>query len=285
MEEVVGFQGLLESEEVLGLVVAFEGFGDLFFAFGAAGVAVLGEFEGVVLAGDDVTEDSHTGLAGDVGDDVGEFEVHQLEGFLHMLDFAAGASDEVVAVAGEVAEGADFVGWAEGGLEEAVGVELLDPLAVEDVGFAAGDVLDVAGVNEEELEATGFEDFVDGDPVDAGGFHSHGGDATVLEPVGEGMEVAGEGLEDADGGGVAVLGDGSVDFIVADVEAGGVEVDLVEGLEGGNGLRGGLLLGPLGLGTLWHDTPYGCEGTDGMFRPDEALGSVASQTGYLAVHQ
>ena len=270
MIEVVGFQGLLEGEDVLRLVVAFEGFGDFFLALCAAGVAVLGEFEGVAFAGDDVTDDGEAGEAGDVGDDVGQFEIHHLEGFLHMLDGAAGASDEVVAVAGEVAEGADFLGRAEGGLEEAVGVELLDPLAVEDISFAAGDVFDMASVDEEELEASGFEDFVDGDPIDAGGFHGDGVDAAVLEPVGEGVEVAGEGLEDADGGVVAVLGDGGIDFVVTDVEAGGVEVDLVEDIQSGGGLGGEVLLGFSRLGTFWHDTPYGCEGTVEMFRPDEA---------------
>ena len=48
--EVVEFQGLLESKEVFGTVVAFEGQGDLFFGFTTAVVAVLGQFLGVVVA-------------------------------------------------------------------------------------------------------------------------------------------------------------------------------------------------------------------------------------------
>ena len=48
--ERIEFQGLLESEEVFGTVVAFEGQGDLLFGFTTAVVAVLGQFLGVVVA-------------------------------------------------------------------------------------------------------------------------------------------------------------------------------------------------------------------------------------------
>ena len=48
--EVKEFQCLLESEEVFGAVVAFEGQGDLLFGLAAAVVAVLGQSLGVVVA-------------------------------------------------------------------------------------------------------------------------------------------------------------------------------------------------------------------------------------------
>jgi hypothetical protein len=48
--EVKKFQGLLESKEVFGAVVAFEGQGDLLFGFAAAVVTVLGQLLRVVVA-------------------------------------------------------------------------------------------------------------------------------------------------------------------------------------------------------------------------------------------
>jgi hypothetical protein len=58
-----------------------------------------------------------------------------------------------------------------------------------------------------------------------------------FEPIGEGVEVAGEGLEDPDRHLIAALGDGGIDVVVADVEASGIEIDLLQGVEVG-GLDG-----------------------------------------------
>ena len=87
-------------------------------------------------------------------------------------------------------------------------MEFAQPLTVLDITLAAGDVFDVAGVDEQHLEATRFEDVVDRDPVDPGGFHGDAGDATGDEPVGEPLEVGGEGPEGSDGGGVPIGRDG-----------------------------------------------------------------------------
>jgi hypothetical protein len=146
-----------------------------------------------------------------------------------MLDVGGAVADEAIAMTDERAEGADVIGWAEGGREKAVGVELLDPLAVEDVGFLLE--LDLPGVDEADFEAVLFEDVDDRDPVDAGGLKGNGGDAALLKPVGEGVDIAGESGEDANGRVGSVPGDAGVDLVVADVEARGVEVDLLEGIE------------------------------------------------------
>jgi len=139
--------------------------------------------------------------------------------------------DEHVPMADEGAEDADIISGAEGALEEAVSVELLDPLAVEDISLAAGDVLDVSGVDEEDLKTAFIEDFKDGDPVDAGGLHGHGVDATGQEPIGQSMQGTGIGLEGPDGLGTTVFRHSGIDFRGADVETGGVEIDLLEGFE------------------------------------------------------
>ena len=112
------------------------------------------------------------------------------------------------------------------------------------ITLAAGDVFDVAGVDEQHLEATRFEDVVDRDPVDVagvdeqhleatrfvdpGGFHGDAGDATGDEPVGEPLEVGGEGPEGSDGGGVPIGRDGHIVLGGATVDAGDIDLDAFE---------------------------------------------------------
>ena len=158
-------------------------------------------------------------------------DVHHVQGFLHMLDVRGTVADQHIPMADESAEGADIIGGAEGALKQAVGVELLDPLAVEDIGLATGNILDVTGVDQEYLKAALVEDFVDGNPIDASGLHSHGVDAAGLEPISQGMQGTGVGLEAPDGLCATAFGHSDIDFGRTDVETGGVEIDLLEGFE------------------------------------------------------
>jgi hypothetical protein len=52
--------------------------------------------------------------------------------------------------------------------EQAVGVELQQPLALLDVALAPGEILGVPRVHQIDLEATCVEDLVQRNPVDAG---------------------------------------------------------------------------------------------------------------------
>ena len=109
--EIISLEGLLQGKEVFGSVVALKGFGDFSFRFAAMVIAELSQAGGVVFAGDNSPDDLEAGLAGDVRDDLGEFKVHQLQGFLHMLNMLGAALNEVGAVAGVGSEGAHlFVG-------------------------------------------------------------------------------------------------------------------------------------------------------------------------------
>jgi hypothetical protein len=72
----------------------------------------------------------------------------------------------------------------------------LDPLAVQAVGL--GPTLDATGVgggHENHLQAALLQDGQEGFPVDAGGLQGDGGDATLFEPVGQGFETVGVGIE------------------------------------------------------------------------------------------
>ena len=72
-------------------------------------------------------------------------------------------------------------------------MEILQPLAILHVALASGDVLDVAGIDQADLKTAILEDLEQGDPVDSGRLHRHGGDAAVFEPVGQSLEIFGEG--------------------------------------------------------------------------------------------
>ena len=143
-------------------------------------VAVPGQRLGVPLAGEDRVEDGQARDAGDVAEDMVELEVHLGEGLLDMLGVGGGQLDQGVAVPEEGADGADRLRRAEGGPQQADGMEVLEPLAVLDVGLPARDVLDMPGVDQADLDPPGLEDLVERDPVHAGGLHGDGGDAALV---------------------------------------------------------------------------------------------------------
>jgi hypothetical protein len=141
-----------------------------------------------------------------------------------------GVGDQHGTLAEVAAQDADLVRWPEGGGEQAKGVELLDLLTVEHVGLSAGHVLELPRVDESDLEAARTEELEDGDPVHASGLHRPGRDVTAGEPVGQGVQIRGEGPERAAVAprGVAAVRDGDVVAPGADVDARGVPVDPAE---------------------------------------------------------
>jgi len=148
-----------------------------------------------------------------------KLEVHFGEDFLHAAQGVGGFLLEAMTVAGEVAQGEDFLGGAKGFFEESCGVELLEPLGITDVGFFAGDSFDVTGVNEAAFDACGFEGVVAVDPVVAGAFHGNGGDVVTEEPVAQLMEPCGERGKGADVIFFAIAGDGDDDDFGSNVDA------------------------------------------------------------------
>ena len=219
---------LRQDEDVLVAVVPGERGGDLGGRGLAVRVAVLGEDLGVALAGDEVAEDREPGLADDVADDERELEVHLDERLLHPADVVPGRMHEDVTVSHEGAQGEDGPGGAKAAAQEPDTVELAQPLTVLDIALAAGDVFDVPGVDEQDLETPRFEDVVDRNPVDPGGFHGDAGDATRDEPVGQALEVRGEGPEGLDGGRVPIGRHGDVVLGRAAVDTGDIDLNPVE---------------------------------------------------------
>jgi hypothetical protein len=93
----------------------------------------------------------------------------------------------------------------------------------------------MAGVDEQHLEPAGLEDLKERDPIDPGRFHRDGGHRTALEPVGQGMQISGEGAETAHRLCIAARRHGHPMLGGTDVDAGGMKVDPAQALRQGSG--------------------------------------------------
>ena len=184
---------------MFGAEVALKRFGDVGFGVAAAVVAKFGELVRIAFTGEDSADDGKAGLAGDIGDDEGEFEVHDLQSLVHMLNMLGAALDEGSAVAGVSSGGASVFIRVEGAAQEAEGMKLLDPLAILNIRFTTGDIFEMVSIDEFDIKAAVIEDFKNGDPIDAGRLHGHGIDAAFTQPVGQGVQINGEGFETSDG--------------------------------------------------------------------------------------
>jgi hypothetical protein len=122
-------------------------------------------------------------------------------------------------------EHADLVLGPKRAVQQAEGVQLLQPLAVGDIAFAARQILHVAGVDQFDLQAPPLQDLKERDPIDAGGLHDHRVDALFEEPIGQAVQVTGKGAKLAHRGLGAIGREGHPMEIGPDVDAGGVEVD------------------------------------------------------------
>ena len=83
----------------------------------------------------------------------------------------------------------------EGSRQQAVGVQLLQPLAVPHVGLAPRHVLDASGVHQHYLEVSLFQHPEQRYPVHAGGLHDHGLHTALRQPVCQTVQVRRESLE------------------------------------------------------------------------------------------
>jgi hypothetical protein len=86
----------------------------------------------------------------------------------------------------------------------------------------------VAGIDQHHLQAVLFEDLVDRDPIDSGRFHRHGLNPTSHQPLGQPLQIGGEGAELAHRLGVAVGRDCDEMALLSTVDTGRVGLDAFE---------------------------------------------------------
>jgi hypothetical protein len=84
---------LLPGQQVLGAPGALQRLGDLVLTMLAMRVAQLGQDYGSAFAREDGLEDGHAGHTRDITDDLGELEVHLLQGLLHGLNMLGGRGE------------------------------------------------------------------------------------------------------------------------------------------------------------------------------------------------
>jgi hypothetical protein len=70
---------------MFGLVMPRQGLSDVFRAAGTARIAKPGEVAGITLTSHNRPDDGQASHARDIGQHLGQLDIHLLQGFLHML--------------------------------------------------------------------------------------------------------------------------------------------------------------------------------------------------------
>jgi hypothetical protein len=159
---------------------------------------VTRECNGIVLSGNNITDDAHAGLAGDVADDSIQFDVHQLHVLLHLLNEACVGAQKRLAVPKICAKRNEVGARPKAGAQQAIRVQLLQPLAVQHVALSSWDIVGMVRIHRAHLQPAFLEDLVRWYPVDPGCLHRNRLNAAGLEPVCEVMQAVGQRRERAD---------------------------------------------------------------------------------------
>ena len=134
----------------------------------------------IALAREDRADDALPGPAAQIADDIRQLDVHLGQHLLHPLDAGADRVHMVAALPPVRPHDANLGGRVKRVPEQAVGVELQQPLALLHVALAPGEILGVPRVHQIDLEAPRVEDLVQRNPVDAGRLHRDRGHAALL---------------------------------------------------------------------------------------------------------
>ena len=119
-----------------------------------------------------------------------QLDVHLHERLLHPLDMGGRGVDQALSVSQVGTETHDLIPGTKAAAQQAVLVQLLEPLRVVDVRLPSRHVLDITRVDQQHLEPVRFENLVDRKPVHARRLHRDRGDANRRQPLGELVEIA-----------------------------------------------------------------------------------------------
>ena len=234
---VIQRQGLLEREHMLGPIVAGQGLSNVGFAPLTATMAQLGQLGRIALTGHDRSDDGQAGHPADVAQHLSELDIHLLQGFLHMLNMGGPVFNEHGPLTQVAAQHHDLGFWPEGGTQQPITVQALDPLAILHIALAPRHVLDVAGVDQIDLQTALFQQLEDRDPVHPGRFHRRRRHPASYQPGGQRLQVGGKGPEAPDRVRVPVGWHTRPNLAGTNIQPGGMRVD-----DTPNFIRGGRLL-------------------------------------------
>src|SRR5450759_3299507 len=131
-------------------------------------------------------------------------------------------------MAHQTADGHNLLRWAKRGLQQPIGMQLLQPLAVQYVRLAPGYILQMPRIHQKDADTALFQDLVQGDPVDPGRLHRHRIHPTGFQPVGQPLQILGKNPKTAYTLFVAVWRHGYIDLLPTDINPGGIRVDLIQ---------------------------------------------------------
>src|ERR1700722_3565255 len=126
-------------------------------------------------------------------------KVHLVQGLLHVQDVLGGHLNQAAAMSPERSYGADESRWPKTGTKQPYRMQVLEPLAIGYVCLPARNVLHVLCVHQIDLESASFQDLVDRNPVHARRLHRDRMNPALLQPVGQGMQIASGSGKAADG--------------------------------------------------------------------------------------
>ena len=153
---------LFERKQMLGTPVALQTLGDLVNAGVDTHVLHRAQHLAITFTRHNRTQNLLTRLAHHVSDDVGQLDVHLRERLLlvaalvlmlHVLHVSGLTPEQHATLAPQRAQHTHLLSGAKRTTEQAIGHELLQPLAVQYVRLAPGDVFDVARVDQQYREA------------------------------------------------------------------------------------------------------------------------------------
>src|SRR5450759_180293 len=131
-------------------------------------------------------------------------------------------------MAQQTADGHNLLRWAKRGLQQPIGMQSLQPLAVQHVRLAPGYILQMPRIHQKDADTALFQDLVQGDPVDPGRLHRHRIHPTGFQPVGQPLQILGKNPKTAYTLFVAVWRHGYIDLLPTDINPGGIGVDLIQ---------------------------------------------------------
>ena len=229
MMELVQLVRLPKLEEMFRPPCSIQRKGDLLLAVMALWVTQFSQFVGVAFALQDGTDDQHAGQSRDVADDLRQFDVHLLQGFLHVLDMMGGVADLHLPLPPVGTHREHGIGRPKRRAQETVGMQALNPLRIQHVGLRpCAATRKLPRFDQIDLETLRFEELEQGNPVDSGGFQSNRLDTALLQPRDDLVEIDGVGAELADWVGVAIRRDADHVHVGMDVDSGRVRVDDAE---------------------------------------------------------
>ena len=134
----------------------------------------------------------------DIANGIGQLHVHLRQRLLHMLNAARGVPDMLLPLPPKRTHHQSLFVRAERILQQSVGMQSQQPLALLNVGLASGQVLSVRGIYYEHADAPLRQNVVEADPVHARGLQRDRVDPQSHQPVRHFPQVPGETSEALD---------------------------------------------------------------------------------------